>query len=60
MRENKYYNLATKDEIPDDNTRLALNCYNASLVKCDERLSHKCKEMDYKLWLECPNNKEKN
>lgn len=54
MRTNKKYNLFTAEDIPDYYTRVAVNCHNATLVKCDDRLSNKCRSFEPELWHKCP------
>jgi len=59
MRDNSYYTLFTKKQIPDDDERRAVNCYYADLVICDDRLSYKCKKDSYNLWIRCPKQTKK-
>ena len=54
MRRNKYYELYTKEEIPDYHTMVAVNCSSAYLVTCDTRMSKVCKRMNPEMWRKCP------
>jgi len=54
MRKNSFYNLFTKDDIPDEEERRAVNCYYADLVVCDKRIANMCRRESYRLWRKCP------
>jgi len=54
MKKNKYYELFTEEDISDYHLRIALNCFNATLVQCDEKMSNKCKSMNPEMWHKCP------
>jgi len=54
MRANRFYKLFTEAEISDYHTRVAVNCFNADLKPCDERMSKKCKYMNPDMWRKCP------
>lgn len=51
---NRFYRLFTEEEIPDYHTRVAVNCFFADLVTCDERMSKKCRSMNPEMWRKCP------
>jgi hypothetical protein len=51
---NRYYKLFTKQEIPNDEERRAVNCYYATLVPCNEKFARKCRQESYRLWRNCP------
>ena len=51
---NRFYKLFTKEEIPDSDTRRAVNCFYANLVACDYRLDKKCQKLCHELWIKCP------
>lgn len=51
---NKFYNLFTKEEIPDYHTMIAVNCFIADLKPCDDRMSKKCRSINPDMWRKCP------
>ena len=54
MSRNRFYNLFTKKEIPNEEERRAVNCYYASLIPCDKRMERKCRREFFRLWRKCP------
>lgn len=54
MKINRYYRLFTKKDIQHDSTRIATNCYNATLYKCTRELNEKCRKHFPELWKYCP------
>jgi hypothetical protein len=47
------HKLYTEQEIPDGETRRAVNCFYAP-VKCNKALEVMCKAMSFNLWRKCP------
>lgn len=43
----------TEKDIKDYRTMVAVNCFYAD-IKCDERMSRKCKIMNPEMWRKCP------
>ena len=54
MRKNKYYTLFTKEDIPNDEERVAVNCYYAVLVPCNEKRARRCRNDSFRMWRNCP------
>ncbi len=59
MRKNRYYTLVTKEEIPNEEERRAVNCYFADLTICDKRVAGRCRQESYRLWRWCPKQTKK-
>ena len=54
MSKNRFYNLFTNSEIPNDEERRAVNCYYADLIVCDKKVANRCRQDSYRLWRKCP------
>ncbi len=48
---NKYYDLFTEAEIPNEEERRAVNCYYANRYPC---VAKSCKNECFRLWRNCP------
>ena len=54
MRKNRFYDLFTNKEIPNEEERRAVNCYYADLIVCDKKVANRCRQDSYRLWWKCP------
>ncbi len=45
----------SEEEIPNDNERIAKNCFYSSM-ECNENLFNYCKKEFSKIWIKCPKN----
>jgi len=59
MRKNRFYDLFTEVEIPNEEERRAVNCFYADLIVCDKRVAGKCRQESYRLWRKCPKQTKK-